>query len=382
MKILLGFHYHEHPLDVLESWRSHLSRITEPGVEITPFPMTLQERGTKENWPVLDRKWRLGDLQLMRKYEALVKALDGVDVFLNYGAINVHPEFLQQLPTLNVMAHFDDPENSEQVSRPVANAYDLCLVGNVAEVDTYWKWGAREVEFWPLGFRDEDYDPALTEEKILTGQRDVSMTILCERDHAWRRARLDAVAAAFPQGHYHGLGWPAGFLPEAERVPLLQRTRVGINIHNSTGPINVRAYSLPANGVLQVCDNKSHLGRIFELGTEVVGFDHIQEGIDLARYYLAHEEERRQIAAAGFRRTMRDYNEKAVWHMAFEWFRQRLAARSARRGWSSQTCAILQQRHKEAGFARQVDLLASPVRDFISRNKRRAKLALQWLKEK
>jgi len=69
---------------------------------------------------------------------------------------------------------------------------------------------------------------------------------------------------------------------------------------------------LPANGVLQICDNRSHLGNIFELGTEVVGYDTIDEAVEYCHYYLAHEDERRCIAAAGFRRALRDYNEVAA----------------------------------------------------------------------
>jgi len=97
---------------------------------------------------------------------------------------------------------------------------------------------------------------------------------------------------------------------------------VGINIHNSTGPINFRTFYLPANGVLQICDNKSHLGQIFELGKEVVGYDSIDEAIELTRYYLEHEEERRAIAAAGWRRTLREYNEVA----AFDFIRRAVDA--------------------------------------------------------
>ena len=63
---------------------------------------------------------------------------------------------------------------------------------------------------------------------------------------------------------------------------------------------------------MQLCDNNSHLGQLFELGKEVVGFDTVDEAIDLGRYYLAHERERREIAAAGFARSVRDYNEVAV----------------------------------------------------------------------
>jgi hypothetical protein len=381
MKILLGFHYHDYPLDVQDIWKSYLARISAPGVEVTPFPLTLQARGRKEDWKVLDRKWKIGDTALMRKYESLATALEGHDVFFNYASINVHPEFLSQLPSFNVMAHFDDPENSEQVSKPVAHAYDLCLVGNAAEVETYKAWGAKAV-FWPLGFRHDDYDPRLTEESILKGDRDVDMTILCERDLVWRRARLDAVAAAFPQGRYHGLGWPAGFLAESERVPLLQRTKVGINIHNSTGPINFRTYALPANGVMQVCDNKSHLGQLFELGKEVVGFDTVEEGIDLARYYLDHDEERREIAAAGFRRSLRDYNEKAVWRLAVDRFKQEISTRSTPRDWSDRIHASIQDRQRRKRSLRWLDGVISPFRVFNKRMMKYWRAGINRLKSK
>lgn len=40
---------------------------------------------------------------------------------------------------------------------------------------------------------------------------------------------------------------------------------------------------------MQICDNKSHLHMIFEVGKEAVGFDNVDEAIDLTRYYLAYD---------------------------------------------------------------------------------------------
>lgn len=381
LKILYGYHYHEHPLDMAVVQEVYLSRIRALGYDVRAFPMTLRPRGPKENWRDLDRKWRTGDRELLKKYEELGEALTGCDVFLNYGAINVHPAFLEQLPVLKVMAHFDDPENAEQVSRPLAPHYDLCLVGNIAELATYRAWGARRVAFWPMGFRQDDYDPALTADMILNGERDVDLTILCEREHVWRRARLDAVAAAFPHGRYHGIGWPAGFLRDEERVPLLQRTKLGVNIHNSTGPINVRTYALPANGVLQICDNKAHLNGIFEIGKEVAGFDNINEAIDLARYFLAHDDERRTVAAAGFLRATRDYHEAAVWERAMTEIRSLLASRSAAGSFASLPIILRTQRQKTR-FARGVWHVAGPIHRGLKQwRKRFASLRRRFQKE-
>jgi hypothetical protein len=93
--------------------------------------------------------------------------------------------------------------------------------------------------------------------------------------------------------------------------------------------LNFRTYYLPANGVLQVCDNKSHLAAVFEPGKEIVGFDTIDECIDLCRYYLAHDDERRQIAAAGWKRALTDYNEVAVFRHAVSIIEQHLPARAS-----------------------------------------------------
>jgi spore maturation protein CgeB len=163
-----------------------------------------------------------------------------------------------------------------------------------------------------MGVDPSVYDPRLTELAILDGVRDIGLTLLADRTSPWRRDRLDRLSAAFPGGRFHGKGWPSGYLPPAEQVGVLQRTKVGPNLHNSTGPVNFRTFYLPANGILQICDNRSHLGRVFRVGEEAIGFDTLEECIDLCRYYLAHDRERREIAARGFRRAMTDYTEVPV----------------------------------------------------------------------
>jgi hypothetical protein len=270
--------------------------------------------GRRLPWRELDARWRRGDRQLLALYERLAHRLEGFDVLINSGAVNLHPDFLRSLPCTTVLGFFDDPESSDSFSRPVAAAHDVCMVGNIASLDDYRAWGARMVRWWPNGFREDDFDPDLTEDGIRNRLRDVDVTLLCERVTHYRRNTVDTFALAFPQGVYRGPGWPQGFLPEPERVPLLQRTRIGINIHNSTGPINFRTFYLPANGVLQICDNRSYLGRIFDVGKEVVGYEGITEAIDMCRYYLAHEQERVEIAVAGWRRALRDYNEVEAFH--------------------------------------------------------------------
>jgi spore maturation protein CgeB len=318
IRILLG---HSFPDDAtfgtiwIENW---LARLRTAGFEVYPFSLVVDQQRPVLYFKELDILWRYQDSRLLAMYERLGNALLDYDAFICFNGSNIHPDFVSSLNCFTVYACFDDPEASQKLSKPVAGAFDLAMVGNIAEVDTYKSWGVKEVRWWPLGFRHDDYDSQLTAETILEGCRDIDVALLCERVTRYRKDRVDRFVKAFPSGAYYGLGWPSGFLAEEKRIPTLQRTRIGINIHNSTGPINFRTFYLPANGVMQLCDNKSNLGKIFELGKEALGYDSIEEAIDLTHYYLDHDAERRLIAAAGWKRALADYNEVACFRRVTE----------------------------------------------------------------
>ena len=314
LKILYGYSWFESEAygNVQELNLAYIRQLNEAGFDVEGFCLTLDPPGSCLTFRELDRRWRWGERKLLLMYEKLELALEGKQVLLNGSGINLHPEFIEKLPVFTVFQCFDDPENSHNLSRPAAAAYDLCLVGNIAEVETYLNWGVKAAEWSPLGLQPNIYDPELTYDKILNGDRDIDLFMMCDRISPWRKKRLDKLALAFPNAHFYGKGWPRGYLPNDQELRSLQRAKIGPNLHNSTGPINYRTFYLPANGVMQICDNKSHLGKIYELGKEVVGFDSVDECIDLCRYYLAHDEERRAIAANGWKRAVTDYSESAV----------------------------------------------------------------------
>ena len=314
MKILIG--YPDHPSEVHQSiagrYLKYIDRLRTYGFDVNGFCLTLDPPAECLKIASLDKLWRQGDRHLLAMYERLEADLASCDVLFNYTGINLHPRFVERLPVCTVFQCFDDPESSKHLSQPVAGAYDLALVGNIAELDTYRAWGVERVEWAPFGLWAGPYNPALTDIDILEGQRDIDLFMLANRASRYRRSRMSQLANAFPEGHFYGRGWSRGYLPVGDDLAYLQRAKIGPNLHNSTGPINLRTFCLPANGVMQICDNKSHLGKIFELDREVVGFDTVEECIEKCRYYLVHDRERREIAAAGWRRVFRDYNEEAV----------------------------------------------------------------------
>jgi len=50
------------------------------------------------------------------------------------------------------------------------------------------------------------------------------------------------------------------------------------------------------------------LAREFEDGKEIVMYRSLEEMVEKVQYYLEHEEERRQIAHAGYEKVLREYN--------------------------------------------------------------------------
>jgi spore maturation protein CgeB len=101
-------------------------------------------------------------------------------------------------------------------------------------------------------------------------------------------------------------GWvrPAAF---NQYVPLYQRAKIGINIHNrgkyTVG--NFRMFDLPANGVMQISDGNQYLNEFFKVGEEIIDYVKLDDLLDKIRYYLEHENERKRIAINGYRRVMK-----------------------------------------------------------------------------
>jgi len=315
MKILYGYPSNEgyNNRQGLTNLRvQHIDRLAKSGFDVKPFNMSYSANFPVLTFHQLDRKWKWKDRQLMELYERFLKEVEDCDVFYNSVGINFHPEFIESISKFTIFGCNDDPESSDNLSKPVAASYDLCAIGNIAEIETYKSWGVKNVIWQPMGFSPNMFNPKLNYNDILNEERDINLSMVIDKLSRYRRKRMEIIDGAFPDAHFYGRGWKRGYLPMGEEINLLQRSKIGLNVHNSTGPINTRLYYLPANGVIQICDNKNHLGKVYELGKEVIGFDNINEAIDLCHYYLNNDEERRTIAANGWKRAIKDYNEIAV----------------------------------------------------------------------
>lgn len=86
---------------------------------------------------------------------------------------------------------------------------------------------------------------------------------------------------------------------------------------NHPDQIKGRNFEVPGCGGFLLTGYADHLEDYYKSGQEIVCFRSVNEMIDQIRYYLAHEDERRSIAKAGYERTRRDHTYERRLHEIF-----------------------------------------------------------------
>lgn len=91
----------------------------------------------------------------------------------------------------------------------------------------------------------------------------------------------------------------------------LHDSKVALNTHIDISPINasnMRLFEATGVGTCLLTDWKPNLRELFEPDVEVLTYRDAAECVEKVRYILAHESQRRAVAAAGQRRALRDHN--------------------------------------------------------------------------
>lgn len=88
---------------------------------------------------------------------------------------------------------------------------------------------------------------------------------------------------------------------------VLAETRIAVNRHGDFAggyAANMRMFEATGVGALLLTESATNLADLFEPGREVVAYDGVDDLVDKIRHFVAHDDERRHIAAAGQRRTL------------------------------------------------------------------------------
>jgi hypothetical protein len=184
----------------------------------------------------------------------------------------------------------------------LAPGVDLVLQTTPEYVPRYLLEGCPAI-YWPFGSDPRLFAPSETKEF------DVSFV---GNNYGWRAELIDSIVRSGIRIECFGRGFANGHIG-AERVPqVLARSRIVLGVgtiahSNRIVPLKLRDFDGPMSGALYVTTENSDLHGLYEVGKEIVTYRSPRECVQLLRFYLRHEEERRQIAAAGRRRASHDH---------------------------------------------------------------------------
>jgi hypothetical protein len=285
-----------------------------------------------------------GLMRLYADFEALIQD-SGASAVIVDNHMPYHPDYLRKIPIYKVLRTSNGPINSYEQDFAYLHAYDHVLYHSPAyssDLDMEEKLrycGAKNLDWWPLGLFDVGFDHGKTEDTILSGERDIDL-IFIGSAHLNKMPILVGLKKIFGRRfRWHGLcSWKKNLyiawkhrllhrirpIPWEQYVPLYQRAKIGINVHNR-GDFTVggyRLFELPANGVMQISDGGRHLEQFFKVGEEVERYKNLDDLVDKLRYYLEHEEERQRIALNGYRRVLQDYRFAPLMRRAGELIKQ------------------------------------------------------------
>jgi spore maturation protein CgeB len=310
-----------------EVWHYEIARASSDHCEFVPFNHQIYlDPSRYVRAQLLDNLYYERDAGLFRLYAGLERLLGErrFDAMVVDNCPPYHPEFLRTLDIYKLLRVSDGPIVAYDRDFAYLHAYDHCLYHSVAysrdmsmpEKLNYL--GCRRHTLWPLGLFESAFRSSVTEDELFRAQRDISVVYVGAM-HVGKMPLLATVKRALgTRCKIHGLvslkknlymklryrmpGWitPIAF---DEYVPIYQRSKVGFNIHNR-GPYttgNFRLFELPANGVLQISDGGRYLDDFFRRGSEIVDYDDTDALLAKIDYYLTHDQERIDLARAGFR---------------------------------------------------------------------------------
>lgn len=249
-------------------------------------------------------------------------------------------ETIDQLTAMTTTVNWftDDHWRFEAFSRHWAQHFTMVVTTDEYALERYRAAGVQNVYLSQWGCNTDLFRP-------LPVERDVQVSFV-GRAHGDRRRLFETVEQAGLSIEKWGSGWPHGRLSTEKMVEMFCRTKVNLNLSNSSTPegfggrlaalarrrgaslpsrkairlnvielrdkrrtqLKARVFEVPGCGGFLLTSQTDDLEQFLVPGREVETFDNGDELIEKSLYYLSHDEERERIAAAGLERVRREHS--------------------------------------------------------------------------
>lgn len=307
---------------------------TDKRVLYIPQGFVALDRGIIEGFQGIVKELIVGSPQdTLRLAEStrpdLVLVLNGMHVFPPE-----YPSHIDQIRAMSIKTAIwfaDDPYFSDDSAR-LALHYDYVFTHELSCVPFYREIGCPRVHYLPLAVATSLYKPlpAAVESRY---RSDICFIGVGFPNRVrffnrlvpyFARKRVVIVGALWDRlTHYRRISDQVHleWVPEEETVKYYNGALVVINHHRASSDpvhnknrrelpaysVNPRTYEIAACGAFQLTDVREDLGRLYTPGYDIATYSSAEDLIRQIDYYLRHEEERRQIALRGLRRTWTEH---------------------------------------------------------------------------
>lgn len=211
---------------------------------------------------------------------------------------------------------WDDEWRYDFYSKYWAPFLDYCITNAEEAVPRYRKLGSRVIQTVPNTGIAINPNWAKLEEKY-------PVSFVGTKAVADRKRYLGSIEKSNIDIHVFGQG-SGGSISFEDMLEIFRTSKINLNFSKGGAywpvrQIKGRMFQVCMAGGFLLTEYAPGTEDYFKIGREIVCFECAEEMIDKVRYYLDHEEERRTIARAGWKRASREYTS---YHMVANVYRQ------------------------------------------------------------
>ncbi|WP_374334974.1 glycosyltransferase [Leeia sp.] len=218
---------------------------------------------------------------------------------------------------------FHDDTWRVEYSQYWAGKFDFFSSPDLHAATKYRELGLENCIYFPFGCNKDVFKKTATEKKY-----DVSFV---GGWHSYRDWLIRKLRRAGIKVHAFGHGWPAGEVAQDKMVDIFNASRINLNLSNSVSwdlrylasspralvnrlrskksieQMKARIFEVNGCGSFQLSYFVEGLACCYEIDQEIGVYADADDLVEKVRFYLAQEELRESIAAAGYARTLRDH---------------------------------------------------------------------------
>jgi spore maturation protein CgeB len=236
----------------------------------------------------------------------------------------IYPETVEFLKRNNsVIIHYTpDPALVLHKTRHFANSirkYDILITTKKYEIEKYKEYGAKNVIFVHQGYGPNTFKPYEVERELRKKlESDVCFVGHTEPHYYYRLKAVSHVVNNLAiwgdqcgrKAFFHPWlkkAWRGGGIWDVEYAKAICCAKIGLGLLSKLAPeqSTTRTYEITACGTFMLAERTDEHCELFDEGKEAEFFSSDEELVDKIKYYLSHDNERKQIAAAGRERCLK-----------------------------------------------------------------------------